>query len=306
MPPDPEAILEVRHLKKFFVLKKTLTGKPLSTLKAVDDVSFKVKPGETLGIVGESGCGKTTMGRTILKLYQPTDGQVFFHGEDVSKYSPKQMRALRTKMQIVFQDPYSSLPPRSTVGDILSEPVKVHGIERYPHEFSGGQRQRICIARALTVNPEFVVCDEPVSALDVSIQAQIINLLKKLQKERGLTYLFISHDLSVVRFISDKIGVMYLGSMGEVGNKEDIFAHPLHPDTEALFSAVPNPNPNEKSERILLKGDIPSPANPPKGCKFHTRCPHAMEICKHIAPAYKEYEPGHFTACHLYSQDENV
>ena len=223
LPPDPEAILEVRHLKKFFVLKKTLTGKPLSKLKAVDDVSFKVKPGETLGIVCESGCGKTTMGRTILKLYQPTDGQVFFHGEDVSKYSPKQMRALRTKMQIVFQDPYSSLPPRSTVGDILSEPVKVHGIvpkekvkdyvlelmescglrdyyyERYPHEFSGGQRQRICIARALTVNPEFVVCDEPVSALDVSIQAQIINLLKKLQKERGLTYLFISHDLSVVR-----------------------------------------------------------------------------------------------------------
>lgn len=330
LPPDLEAILEVRHLKKFFVLKKTLTGKPLSTLKAVDDVSFKVKPGETLGIVGESGCGKTTMGRTILKLYQPTDGQVFFHGEDVSKYSPKQMRALRTKMQIVFQDPYSSLPPRSTVGDILSEPVKVHGIvpkekvkdyvlelmescglrdyyyERYPHEFSGGQRQRICIARALTVNPEFVVCDEPVSALDVSIQAQIINLLKKLQKERGLTYLFISHDLSVVRFISDKIGVMYLGSMVEFGNKEDIFAHPLHPYTEALFSAVPNPNPNEKSERILLKGDIPSPANPPKGCKFHTRCPHAMEICKHIAPAYKEYEPGHFTACHLYSQDENV
>ena len=330
LPPDPEAILEVRHLKKFFVLKKTLTGKPLSTLKAVDDVSFKVKPGETLGIVGESGCGKTTMGRTILKLYQPTDGQVFFHGEDVSKYSPKQMRALRTKMQIVFQDPYSSLPPRSTVGDILSEPVKVHGIvpkekvkdyvlelmescglrdyyyERYPHEFSGGQRQRICIARALTVNPEFVVCDEPVSALDVSIQAQIINLLKKLQKERGLTYLFISHDLSVVRFISDKIGVMYLGSMVEFGNKEDIFAHPLHPYTEALFSAVPNPNPDEKSERILLKGDIPSPANPPKGCKFHTRCPHAMEICKHIAPAYKEYEPGHFTACHLYSQDENV
>ena len=330
LPPDPEAILEVRHLKKFFVLKKTLTGKPLSTLKAVDDVSFKVKPGETLGIVGESGCGKTTMGRTILKLYQPTDGQVFFHGEDVSKYSPKQMRALRTKMQIVFQDPYSSLPPRSTVGDILSEPVKVHGIvpkekvkdyvlelmescglrdyyyERYPHEFSGGQRQRICIARALTVNPEFVVCDEPVSALDVSIQAQIINLLKKLQKERGLTYLFISHDLSVVKYISDKIGVMYLGSMVEFGNKEDIFAHPLHPYTEALFSAVPNPNPNEKSERILLKGDIPSPANPPKGCKFHTRCPHAMEICKHIAPAYKEYEPGHFTACHLYSQDENV
>ena len=267
------------------------------------------------------------MGRTVLKLHQPTAGQIFFRGEDIAAFKPKQMRPLRTKMQIVFQDPYSSLPPRSTVGDILSEPVLVHNIvpkdqvkdyvlklmescglrdyyyERYPHEFSGGQRQRICIARALAVNPEFVVCDEPVSALDVSIQAQIINLLKKLQKERGLTYLFISHDLSVVRFISDKIGVMYLGSMVEFGTKKEIFENPMHPYTQALFSAVPNPNPDEKSERILLSGDIPSPANPPKGCKFHTRCPHATEICKHIAPAYKEYEKGHFTACHLYPQD---
>ena len=327
LPPDPEAILEVRHLKKYFVLKKTITGKALSTLKAVDDVSFTMKKGETLGIVGESGCGKTTMGRTVLKLYQPTDGQVFFHGQNIADYTSKQMRGLRTQMQIVFQDPYSSLPPRSTVGDILSEPVKVHGVvpkneikdyvlqlmescglrdyyyERYPHEFSGGQRQRICIARALSVNPEFVVCDEPVSALDVSIQAQIINLLKKLQRERQLTYLFISHDLSVVKYISDKIGVMYLGSMVEFGKKEDIFANPLHPYTNALFSAVPNPNPDEKTNRILLSGDIPSPANPPLGCKFHTRCPRAMEICKHIAPVYKEYEPGHFTACHLYPQE---
>lgn len=326
LPCDPDAILEVRHLKKYFTLKKSITGKPLSVLKAVDDVSFKVYPGETLGIVGESGCGKTTMGRTILKLHQPTSGQVFFEGKDIAGYKSKDMRPLRTKMQIVFQDPYSSLPPRSTVGGILAEAVKVHNIvpkeqrkdyildvmdkcglrdyyyERYPHEFSGGQRQRICIARALVLNPKLVVCDEPVSALDVSIQAQIINLLKKLQQDRGLTYLFISHDLSVVRFISDKIGVMYLGSMVEFGDKEKIFANPMHPYTVALFSAVPNPNPDEKVDRIILKGDIPSPANPPMGCKFHTRCPRAMEICKHIAPVYKEYEERHFVACHCYPQ----
>ena len=328
VPPDSEAILEVRHLKKHFVLKKTLLGKPLSTLKAVDDVSIKIMPGETLGIVGESGCGKTTMGRTILKLHQPTGGQVFFEGVDIAGYKPKNMRPLRTKMQIVFQDPYSSLPPRSTVGGILAEAVKVHKIvpkdqikdyvldvmdkcglrdyyyERYPHEFSGGQRQRICIARALVLNPKLVVCDEPVSALDVSIQAQIINLLKKLQQERGLTYLFISHDLSVVKYISDKIGVMYLGSMVEYGDKDKIFNNPMHPYTVALFSAVPNPNPDEKTEKILLKGDIPSPANPPMGCKFHTRCTKAMEICKHVAPVYKEYEEGHFVACHCYPQED--
>ena len=324
LPPDEKAILEVRHLKKYFTLKKTVTGKPLSQLRAVDDVSFKIYPGETLGIVGESGCGKTTMGRTILKLHQPTAGQIFFKGVDIAKYTQKQMNPLRTDMQIVFQDPYSSLPPRSTVGDILAEPVKVHKIvpnseikqyvldlmdkcglrdyyyERYPHEFSGGQRQRICIARALSVNPDFVVCDEPVSALDVSIQAQIINLLIKLQKERKLTYLFISHDLSVVKFISDKIGVMYLGSMVEFGSKKDIFDNPLHPYTNALFSAVPNPDPDAKSERVVLTGDIPSPANPPMGCKFHTRCPKCMEICKHIDPEYRELEPGHFVACHIY------
>ena len=328
LPPDPDAILEVRHLKKYFTLKKSLGGKPLSTLKAVDDVTFKIYPGETLGIVGESGCGKTTMGRTILKLYQPTAGQIFFEGQDIAGYKSSQMRPLRTKMQIVFQDPYSSLPPRSTVGGILAEAARVHKIvppsqikdyvlsvmdkcglrdyyyERYPHEFSGGQRQRICIARALVVNPNFVVCDEPVSALDVSIQAQIINLLKKLQQERGLTYLFISHDLSVVKYISDKIGVMYLGSMVEYGDKEKIFGNPMHPYTEALFSADPNPNPDEKTERIILTGDIPSPANPPMGCKFHTRCPKAKEICSHIAPVYKEYEEGHFVACHCYPQED--
>ncbi len=328
LPPDPNAILEVRHVKKNFVLKKSMFGTVLSKLRAVDDVSFKIFPGETLGIVGESGCGKTTMGRSILKLYQPSGGQIFFKWKDIASYSPKEMRPLRKGMQIIFQDPYSSLPPRSTVGGILAEAVKVHNIvpkeqvkdyvlkvmescglrdyyyERYPHEFSGGQRQRICIARSLIVSPRLVVCDEPVSALDVSIQAQIINLLKDLQAERKLTYLFISHDLSIVKYISDKIGVMYLGSMVEFGKKDDIFNHPMHPYTEALFSAVPNPDPNEKGERIVLKGDIPSPSNPPYGCKFHTRCPHAMDVCKHIAPVYKEYEEGHFVACHLYPQSD--
>ena len=322
-PFDPEALLEIRHLRKTFPIKKSITGKVLQELIAVDDVSFKLKPGETLGIVGESGCGKTTLGRAILKLHQPTDGRIIFEGQDITEFDTKRMRDIRTKMQIIFQDPYSSLPPRSTVGDILSEPVSVHKIvpqaqikdyilelmdkcglrdyyyERYPHEFSGGQRQRICIARALSVNPKLVVCDEPVSALDVSIQAQIINLLKSLQESMNLTYLFISHDLSVVKFISDKIGVMYLGSMVEFGNKKDIFANPIHPYTQALFSAIPNPNPDIKMQRIALAGDIPFPANPPKGCKFHTRCPYATEICKHIPPEYKEYEEGHFAACHM-------
>ncbi len=321
-PFDPEALLEVRHLCKSFPIKKSLMGKTLQSLVAVDDISFTLKPGETLGIVGESGCGKTTMGRTVLKLYEPNGGQIIFDGKDITDYKNSQMRSIRTKMQIIFQDPYSSLPPRSTVGDILSEPVRVHKIvppgevkeyvldlmekcglrdyyyERYPHEFSGGQRQRICIARALAVKPQLVICDEPVSALDVSIQAQIINLLKDLQKSMNLTYLFISHDLSVVKFISDKIGVMYLGSMVEFGDKKDIFAHPMHPYTKALFSAIPNPNPDVKMNRIVLNGDIPSPANPPKGCRFHTRCPYASERCKHVTPEYREVSPGHFVACH--------
>ncbi|MBQ9804952.1 MAG: dipeptide ABC transporter ATP-binding protein [Clostridia bacterium] len=328
LPYDPDALLEVRHLSKHFPLKKTMMGKVTHSLIAVDDVSFKLKPGETLGIVGESGCGKTTMGRTILKLYEPTTGQVIFDGKDITAYKSAQMRGIRTKMQIIFQDPYSSLPPRSTVGEILSEPVRVHGIvpkdqvkdyvlelmdkcglrdyyyERYPHEFSGGQRQRICIARALSVNPQLVICDEPVSALDVSIQAQIINLLKDLQKSMNLTYLFISHDLSVVKFISDKIGVMYLGSMVEYGEKKDIFDNPLHPYTKALFSAIPNPNPDVKMNRIVLSGDIPSPANPPKGCRFHTRCPNATEKCRHFTPEYREYTPGHFAACHMLADEE--
>ena len=322
-PFDPNAILEVRHLRKTFPMKKTMFGKVTKELVAVDDISFKLMPGETLGIVGESGCGKTTAGRAILKLHQPTGGQIIFNGVDITNFDSKQMREYRKQMQIIFQDPYSSLPPRSTVGGILSEPVQVHNIvpksqvkdyvlnlmdkcglrdyyyERYPHEFSGGQRQRICIARALSVEPKLVICDEPVSALDVSIQAQIINLLKKLQREMNLAYVFISHDLSVVKFISDKIAVLYLGNMMEFGTKEDIFSNPLHPYTKALFSAVPNPDPTVKMDRIKLEGDIPSPARPPKGCKFHTRCPYAKEICKHVIPEYKEHEPGHFAACHL-------
>ena len=327
LPADTEAILEVRHLKKYFVLKKTVLGKPLSTLKAVDDVSFKIKPGETLGIVGESGCGKTTMGRTILKLHQPSSGQIFFEGSDIAGYNSAQMRKLRSKMQIVFQDPYSSLPPRSTVGDILSEPVRVHNIvppekvkeyvlnlmeqcglrdyyyDRYPHEFSGGQRQRICIARALSVNPELVVCDEPVSALDVSIQAQIINLFKDLQESEKLSYIFISHDLSVVEHISDEVGVMYLGNMVEYGSKREMFDNPLHPYTKALFSAIPIPDPETKIKRIVLQGDIPSPANPPKGCKFHTRCNECFGACKVKEPSFKDVGNGHFVACHKYDEE---
>ncbi len=327
-PIDNNAILEVRNLRKSFPIKKSLTGKVTQELIAVDNVSFKLMPGETLGIVGESGCGKTTLGRTILKLHESNGGQIFFEGEDITNLKSSQMRGIRKKMQIIFQDPYSSLPPRSTVGGILSEPVEVHNIvpkskvkeyvlnlmekcglrdyyyERYPHEFSGGQRQRICIARALAVNPKLVICDEPVSALDVSIQAQIINLLKQLQKDMNLTYLFISHDLSVVKFISDKIGVMYLGSMVEYGTKDDIFSNPLHPYTQALFSAIPQPDPDIKMNRIILKGDIPSPANPPSGCRFHTRCPYAEKICKEVTPEYKDYGNGHCAACHLLNKDK--
>lgn len=316
-------LLEVQGLRKSFPLKKTVTGKVTQELVAVDNVSFKLNQGETLGIVGESGCGKTTLGRTVLKLYKPTAGRIIFDGKDITNYSSRKMREIRKQMQIIFQDPYSSLPPRDTVGGILSEPVRVHKIvpkaeikdyvlelmdkcglrdyyyERYPHEFSGGQRQRICIARALSINPRLVICDEPVSALDVSIQAQIINLLKKLQRDMNLTYMFISHDLSVVKFISDKIAVMYLGSVVEYGEKDEIFKFPLHPYTKALFSAIPYPDPDVKMKRIVLGGDIPSPANPPKGCRFHTRCPYAKTICSEFAPEYMDYGGGHCAACHF-------
>ncbi len=321
-------LLEVKDLKQYFTVDTNLFGKPTKFLHAVDGVSFSLEKGKTLGIVGESGCGKTTMGRTILRLYEVTGGEIWFRGKEVSKIKNSEFNKLRPNMQMIFQDPYASLSPRLTVGEIIGEAVREHGIvpkeeyqdyilsvmkmcglqphyfERYPHEFSGGQRQRICIARALALKPELVVCDEPVSALDVSIQAQIINMLKELQKSLNLTYIFISHDLSVVKHISDYVGVMYLGTMVEYGSKENIFENTLHPYTKALFSAVPVPNPHVKMNRILLKGDIPSPVNPPKGCKFHTRCEHCMDICTMVPPAYKEVENGHYCACHLYNTPE--
>lgn len=321
-------LLEVKNLKQYFTVDTNLFGKPTKFLHAVDGVSFSLEKGKTLGIVGESGCGKTTMGRTILRLYEVTGGEIWFRGKEVSKIKNSEFNKLRPNMQMIFQDPYASLSPRLTVGEIIGEAVREHGIvpkeeyqdyilsvmkmcglqphyfERYPHEFSGGQRQRICIARALALKPELVVCDEPVSALDVSIQAQIINMLKELQKSLNLTYIFISHDLSVVKHISDYVGVMYLGTMVEYGSKENIFENTLHPYTKALFSAVPVPNPHVKMNRILLKGDIPSPVNPPKGCKFHTRCEHCMDICTMVPPAYKEVENGHYCACHLYNTPE--
>ena len=327
-PSNSDAMLVVKNLKKYFPVETDFFGRPTKYLKAVDDVSFEIKEGTTLGIVGESGCGKTTLGRTILRLHPATSGEIYFQGKDINALKTKELNALRPFMQIIFQDPYSSLSPRMPVGEIIGEAVLEHKIvekkdlkkyvldimkkcglphhyyERYPHEFSGGQRQRICIATALALQPKFVVCDEPVSALDVSIQAQIINLLRDLQKEMGLTYIFISHDLSVVEHISDYIGVMYLGSMVEYGSTQDIFENPMHPYTEALFSAVPVPDPSVKMNRIILTGDIPSPINAPSGCKFHTRCGRCMEICKTVAPKFKDYGNGHKVACHLYSQDD--
>ena len=327
MSNSKNIILEVKNLKKYFPLEKNLLGKPLRYLRAVDDVSFTLEAGKTIGIVGESGCGKTTLGRTILKLYDSQGGEIIFNGEDITNLNKKQMQQYRTKMQLIFQDPYSSLPPRMTIGNIIAEAVRVHNIvpkeevtdyvldimkkcglqthyyDRYPHEFSGGQRQRICIARALAVKPELVICDEPVSALDVSIQAQIINLLKELQIKDNLTYVFISHDLSVVKYITDDIMVMYLGNVMEKGETNEIFDNPLHPYTKALFSAVPVPNPDVKMQRIILAGDIPSPANPPKGCKFHTRCQDCMSVCKLKVPNYVEVSSNHFVACHKYDKE---
>ena len=317
---NADTIMEVTDLCKFFKAGRK------QTLKAVDHVSVSIKRGETLGLVGESGCGKTTCGRTMMKLYEPTSGKVVFDGKDISTLKGKDLLEFRKNVQIIFQDPYASLDPRMTIGEIISEGMDVHfkltdkekndkvaellnkvGLSadyanRFAHELSGGQRQRVGIARALAVEPKFIVCDEPVSALDVSIQAQIINLLKNLQKKYNLTYLFISHDLSVVEYISDTVGVMYLGNLVEYGATEDIFRNPLHPYTKALFSAIPVPDPTVKMDRIVLEGSIPSPANPPAGCKFHTRCANCMEKCKTEVPQQREIEPGHYVVCHLYDE----
>jgi oligopeptide transport system ATP-binding protein len=319
-----EPLLKVENLKKHFPITGGILGRPVSSVKAVDGVSFTVNKGETLGIVGESGCGKSTTGRMLMRLIDPSEGKVTFEERELTSLSNSEMRKIRREMQMVFQDPFASLNPRHTVEQILEEPLKVHGMgsakerkkrvhellnivglssyhaKRYPHQFSGGQRQRIGIARALMTKPKLIIADEPVSALDVSIQSQVLNLMQDLQKEFGLTYIFIAHDLGVVRHISDRVGVMYLGKMVELSNSETLYEKPLHPYTQALLSAVPVPDPDFKRETILLQGDIPSPSNPPSGCTFHTRCPHATEICKKKVPEFKEHQPGHYVACHLY------
>lgn len=326
-----EDLLVVKNLKKHFPIKRgILVSKQVGAVKAVDGISFTIKKGETLGMVGESGCGKSTTGRLILRLLEATEGQVFFEGKDVLAMNSAEMRALRRQMQIVFQNPYASLDPRMTVGDSIAEPIKIHkthtgpGVgkrvrelldivglrpvyaDRYPHEFSGGQRQRIGIARALAVNPKFIIADEPVSALDVSVQAQVLNLLNDLQKEFGLTYLFIAHNLSTVKHISNRVAVMYLGSMVELAEGDELYANPLHPYTKALLSAIPVTDPTVKIDRILLEGDIPSPVNPPSGCKFHTRCfmmsDKVKDKCKSVNPEFQDVGGGHFVACHLYSE----
>ena len=322
---EDNVLVRVEHLKKYFpITRGIIFQRQVGAIKAVDDISFNIRRGETLGLVGESGCGKSTTGRTILQLYRPTAGSVFFEGQDLSKMKGEQLRRMRRKMQMIFQDPYASLNPRMTVGNIVGEPLEVHGvargkerrervqellqlvglnpyfINRYPHEFSGGQRQRIGVARALALNPSFIVCDEPISALDVSIQAQVVNLLEDLQEEFGLTYLFIAHDLSMVRHISDRVAVMYLGKIVELTDRDRLYTNPLHPYTQALLSAVPVPDPafERQREHILLEGDLPSPADPPNGCNFNTRCPAVMEPCFEVEPEFEEVSVGHWVACH--------
>lgn len=321
---EKRKILEVKNLKKYFPLKKVKYKEGDPCVKAVDDITFDLYEGETLGLVGESGCGKSTLGRTIIRLYEPTSGEVIFEGEDVAKKSRKEMRALREEMQFIFQDPYSSLNPRMTVFNILAEPLIAHGkfkrgpeldayvknlmdrcglpsyyCYRYPHQFSGGQRQRIGIARSLALDPSFIICDEPVSALDVSIQSQIINLMKDMQEEKNISYIFISHDLSVVKHISDRVGVMYLGSMMELADKNEIYSNPQHPYTRALIGAIPLPDPTKRKEMKVIQGEIPSNVNIPKGCKFNPRCPFAKDICREQEPATKEVKPNHFVKCHF-------
>lgn len=324
-PPatTPDVLLEVQNLKKHFPIKGGLLRRTVANVKALDGVSFAINRGETLGLVGESGCGKTTTGRTVLRLIQATSGDVKFENKSVMGAGRAEMRHLRRDMQIVFQDPYASLNPRVAVGESIAEGLKIHGIgnekeqrdrvvavldrvgmnsshmRRFPHEFSGGQRQRIGIARALVMEPKLIVCDEPVSALDVSIQAQVLNLLKDLQNDLGLTYLFIAHNLSVVEHISNRVGVMYLGRMVELATRDELFSHPMHPYTKALMSAIPLPDPTIKRERIILQGDVPSPVNPPSGCHFHPRCWLAQEVCKHEDPAFEQKVPGHWVACHF-------
>ena len=322
-PKKKKVLLEVKNLQKHFPIKSGLLQRTTGWVKAVDDISFHIYEGEAFGLVGESGCGKTTAGRTILRLIEPTGGSVVFNDVDVATIPKNELKQMRQEMQIIFQDPYSSLDPRMPVGESIAEGLRIHTdmsaeerydlvvqmltrvgmradhARRYPHEFSGGQRQRIGIARALAVNPKFIVCDEPVSALDVSIQASVLNLLEELQEDFGLTYLFIAHNLSVVEHFSDRVGVMYLGKMAEMAAREDLFKNPLHPYTQALMSAIPIPDPKQRKKRIILEGDVPSPINPPSGCRFHTRCPLAFDRCKVEEPVFKDYGDDHFAACHL-------
>lgn len=322
---NEDILLEVKNLKKYFETKKGFLGKKIQHVKAVDDISFYIKKGETFGLVGESGCGKSTTGRTLIRLYDVTGGNIIFDGQDISTLKENELKPFRKKIQMIFQDPYASLNTRMTVADIVGEPLDIHGLakgqdrqnriyellekvglskdhaSRYPHEFSGGQRQRIGIARALAVNPDFIICDEPISALDVSIQAQVVNMLEDLQKEMGLTYLFIAHDLSMVKHISDRIGVMYLGKMVEVAESDELYENSSHPYTQALLSSIPIPDPklNAQMEREILEGDVPSPLNPPSGCRFRTRCKYAKDICSQEEPLLKEVAPGHMAACHF-------